>query len=135
MLKYIRTIFCEDNGASFSRYATAFATVISCGCVLYLTLRNHALPDGGQLLGLGGFMTAPYAVNKGTAIFTRHGDDSGILPSVSAAGHRPESVANTFWAVLIPYLIVGLLAAFLLLAILCGVLALCAFADTHPQYL
>lgn len=71
---YLRTVFSNDDCASFARYATLITVLTSVGILVYLVLRNHALPDGTQILALSAWMTAPYAINKATSSLDHRSD-------------------------------------------------------------
>ena len=60
-----RSVFSEADGTgSASRVLTAYLIGIAGACVLFLTIRNGALPGPMELTGLAAFATAPYDVNK-----------------------------------------------------------------------
>lgn len=89
MLKWIKEMFTAGSGTSFARCSTAVTILVGCWSVVHVVLKTHALPDGGSLAGLGGWMTAPYAISKASSIFQKDGPQPGTIPSVQAAsaGH------------------------------------------------
>ena len=71
MLQYIRDVFSNDNCASFSRWATLVTVVTGCFCLVHVVRHSHQLPDATALVGLGAWMTAPYAISKTAQAFGR----------------------------------------------------------------
>lgn len=62
---FFRGVFSEDNGiGSFGRLACIPTIAAACFCLLFLTIRNHALPDALIIGALGAFAVAPYGTNK-----------------------------------------------------------------------
>ena len=69
MLKYISSVFSNDDCASFSRWATLFTVITGCWCLVHVVRHGHQLPDATALVGLGAWMTAPYAISKTAGLF------------------------------------------------------------------
>jgi hypothetical protein len=69
MKQFLKDMFSSSACASFGRAATAVTVLVGCGCLIYVTLHNHRLPDPLELGALAAWMTAPYSINKLTAIF------------------------------------------------------------------
>ena len=89
MLKYIQSVFSAEDCASFSRWATAVTVLASCGCVVFVTVKTHALPEAASLGALSVFSTAPYGIGKIAQTFLKRGAD-GQLPSLQASGQPTD---------------------------------------------
>jgi len=60
-----RLAFCEQDGMpSFARIATGVMVLAALGWVSFSVYKNHAIPSGGDLAGLGAFVTMLYGANK-----------------------------------------------------------------------
>lgn len=77
---YWKQVFSDNGSPSASRLLTLLHSIVGCGCLILVVIKNHAMPDGMTLTGLGAFITAPYAINRATTAF---GKDQGSKPDVS----------------------------------------------------
>lgn len=68
-LDFIKKAFSDDGTPSSSRLLTLFHSLVASSCLVYVVVKNHALPDGTVLGGLGAFSTAHYLVNRATTAF------------------------------------------------------------------
>jgi len=69
MKEFIRQAFCDGGVPSSSRLLTIPHVITSIFVLVYVTIKNHAIPDATVLGGLGVFATIHYAVNKtGSAV-------------------------------------------------------------------
>jgi hypothetical protein len=65
---YWRGVFSDGDQPSFSRVASAILLIFAVGWVSSIVWHTHKLPDPGELMALGGFMTLFYITNRGTTI-------------------------------------------------------------------
>lgn len=79
VLPYLKQVFSDNGSPSASRLLTLLHSLVSCACLVFVTAKTRALPDGMTLTGLGAFVTAPYAINRATVAF---GKDQGPKPDV-----------------------------------------------------
>lgn len=77
---YLKQAFSDGGSPSSSRLLTAIHSLVACVVLLYVSIKNHGLPDGMTLTGLGAFSTAHYAVNRATTAF---GKDKPPKPDVT----------------------------------------------------
>lgn len=84
---YLKQVFSDNGSPSASRLLTLLHSLVCCGCLIFIVAKNHALPDGMTLTGLGAFATAPYAINRATTAF---GKDQGPKPDVNAVAARVD---------------------------------------------
>lgn len=77
---YLSKAFSDGGSPSSSRLLTAVHSLVACVVLVYVSFKNHGLPDGMTLTGLGAFATAHYAVNRATTAF---GKDKGPKPDVT----------------------------------------------------
>lgn len=68
-LAYLKQVMSDAGVPSSSRWLSLLHSFIACGCLVFVTIKNHALPDGMTLTGLGAFSTAPYAINRASNMF------------------------------------------------------------------
>jgi hypothetical protein len=69
VVQYARLVMSDNGIPSSSRWLTLFHSLVSCGCLIFVTVKNHGLPDGMTLTGLGTFSVAPYAINRASNMF------------------------------------------------------------------
>ncbi len=100
MLKYLQSVFSAEDCASFSRWATAVTVLASCGCLIFVTVTRHALPEAASLGSLSVFATAPYGIGKIAQAFLKRGTD-GQLPTLQASGQPTDFRRVSDLAVLI----------------------------------
>ena len=93
MIRYIKSVFSDDSCASFARWATAVTVLTSCGCLAYLVITTHALPDATSLGGLSLFATAPYGIGKLAQAFTSR---PGTVARLSASAEQESTSSITF---------------------------------------
>jgi hypothetical protein len=74
----------SDNGIpSSSRLLTLVHSLTACGCLIFVVIKNHDLPDGMTLTGLGAFATAAYVVNRASTAFGKdRGSKDITIPKV-----------------------------------------------------
>lgn len=77
---WLNKAFSDGGSPSSSRFLTAVHSLVACVVLAYVSFKNHALPEGMTLTGLGAFATAHYAVNRATTAF---GKDKGPKPDVT----------------------------------------------------
>ena len=63
MKAFIKGLFMDGGQPSSSRVTMLLHSVVACVGFLYVVFKNHAMPDGTALSGLGAFVAAPYALN------------------------------------------------------------------------
>jgi len=80
LVQYCKLAFSDSGSPSSSRMLSLFHSLVACGTLIYVSVHNHALPDGATLTGLGAFVTAPYAINRATNAW---GKDQGPKPDVT----------------------------------------------------
>lgn len=68
-IQYAKSVLSDNGIPSSSRLLTLLHSLVTCGCLIYVSVKNHAIPDGMTLTGLGAFATAPYAVNRASNMF------------------------------------------------------------------
>lgn len=78
---WLAKAFSDNGSPSSSRILTLLHSLVSCGTLVYVVAKNHAIPDGMTLTGLGAFSTAHYAVNRAT---TAWGKSNTPKPDVPA---------------------------------------------------
>lgn len=65
LVAFLKEVFSEDGQGSFSRVASGFIVLATCGWVTYVVARTHSIPD---LAGPSGFIgvgsVGHYATNK-----------------------------------------------------------------------
>jgi hypothetical protein len=71
VLRYLKSAFSDNGTPSSSRLLTAVHSAVACAALGYVVIKNHAMPDGTTLTGLGAFSTAHYAINRVTTAFGR----------------------------------------------------------------
>src|SRR6266404_9689185 len=69
LLSFLKQVFSDNGSPSASRLLTLLHSLVTCACLIYVTVHNHAIPDGMTLTGLGAFATAPYAINRASVVF------------------------------------------------------------------
>ena len=66
------TFLAESDGMySWGRVAGLISLFTSCGCLLYVVLKTHQIPDVATLGGLAAFAIAPFASSKGIAALAK----------------------------------------------------------------
>ncbi len=61
--------FCDGGNPSSSRLLAAGHSLATMFVLIFVAVKNHAIPDGTTCAGLGAFATAPYFINKaGSAV-------------------------------------------------------------------
>ena len=80
IIQYVKLAFSDGGSPSSSRILSLLHSLVACGTLIYVSIHNHALPDGTTLTGLGAFVTAPYAINRVTNAW---GKDQGPKPEAS----------------------------------------------------
>ncbi len=65
-IQYAKLAFSDGGSPSSSRVLALMHSMVTCGVLIYVSIHNHAIPDGTVLTGLGAFATAPYAINRAT---------------------------------------------------------------------
>ena len=61
---WLKSVFSEDDGlGSYSRCASGFIVASVCSWVLFLVVKNHAMPD---LTGPSAFLTTGVGIHYGT---------------------------------------------------------------------
>lgn len=68
---YLGKAFSDNGSPSSSRLLALLHSFVSCAVLVYVAMKNHSLPDGTVLAGLGAFATAPYAVNRASCAWGR----------------------------------------------------------------
>lgn len=71
-LDFVKKAFSDDGTPSSSRLLTLFHSLVASGCLIFVVVKNHTLPDGTILGGLGAFSTAHYLVNRATTVFDKN---------------------------------------------------------------
>jgi hypothetical protein len=71
-LDFLKKAFSDAGTPSSSRLLTLFHSLVASGCLIYVVAKNHTLPDGTVLGGLGAFSTAHYLVNRATTAFGKN---------------------------------------------------------------
>lgn len=61
---FVTQAFCDNGVPSSSRLLTIPHVIASIFVLVYVTIKNHVIPDATVLGGLGVFATVHYAVNK-----------------------------------------------------------------------
>ena len=69
VFEYAKAALSDNGIPSSSRLLTVFHSLVTCGCLIFVSIKNHAIPDGMTLTGLGAFATAPYAINRASNMF------------------------------------------------------------------
>ncbi len=82
LLPFLKQVFSDNGSPSASRLLTLLHSLVTCACLIYVTIHNHAIPDGMTLTGLGAFATAPYAINRASVAF---GKDTAQKPDMVLA--------------------------------------------------
>lgn len=67
--EYLSKAFSDNGTPSSSRLLGAFSTLAAVFCLVYVTIKNHIVPDALTTGGLAGFGTAHYAVNRVSNMF------------------------------------------------------------------
>lgn len=67
-MSFWRGVFSDGDQPSFSRVASGFLLVFALGWVTAIIWHTRKLPDPGELIALGGFMTIFYVANRGTTV-------------------------------------------------------------------
>jgi len=76
--QWVKAAFSDNGVPSSSRLLTLLHSLTACGTLIYVAVKNHAMPDGTTLTGLGAFSAAHYAVNRVTTAFGKDKkDDKG----------------------------------------------------------
>lgn len=73
--EFLRKALSENGVPSSSRLLAAAHSLAAIFCLVYVTLKNHVIPDGTVTAGLGAFATAPYAVNRVSSMFQKKSDN------------------------------------------------------------
>ena len=93
MLAYLKSVFSADDCASFARWATAVTVLTSCGCLAFVVVKTHALPDATALGGLSVFATAPYGIGKIAQAWLNRQPTPGTTGPLNASAypiHQPD---------------------------------------------
>lgn len=72
--EYLYKAFCDNGTPSSSRLLTAATTLSAIVALLSVVFKTWHMPDGATLLGLGGFASSPYAVNRASKMFGKDKD-------------------------------------------------------------
>jgi len=80
--EFLRKALSDNGTPSSSRLLAAAHSVAAVFCLVYVTIKNHTIPDGTVTAGLGAFATAPYAVNRVSNMFQRKDQDGGSADTV-----------------------------------------------------
>lgn len=67
-MSFWKGVFSDGDQPSFSRVASGILLAFAVGWVTAIIYHTHKLPDAGELIALGGFMTIFYVANRGTAV-------------------------------------------------------------------
>lgn len=70
-MSFLREAFSENGIGSCSRLLMALHSLVACGALIFVVIKNHTLPDTLTLGGLGAFVSAPYAVNAARNVFQK----------------------------------------------------------------
>lgn len=73
-LNFLKSAFSDNGLPSSSRLLLVPHCITACFVLVYVALKTHGVPDGMTLTGLGGFATAPYAVNRVSNMFGKKDD-------------------------------------------------------------
>lgn len=67
--EFVRRALSDDGTPSSSRLLSVAHSLVAMFCLTYVSIKNHVIPDGTVLVGLGAFATAPYAINRASGMF------------------------------------------------------------------
>ncbi len=62
-MSFWREVFSDEGQGSSSRVLMAVHSLVACAVLVFVVVKNHAIPDALTMGGLGAFVTVPYAVN------------------------------------------------------------------------
>lgn len=85
MIGYLKSVYSSGDCASFSRWATTVTVLTSCGCLLLVVFKTHALPDATSLGGLSVFATAPYGIGKLAQVYGSRQTANNATGPISAS--------------------------------------------------
>lgn len=71
---FLKSAFSDNGTPSSSRLLSIPHAAAAIFCLVYVSVKTHALPDGLAIGGLGAFATAPYAVNRAAGVFQKKDD-------------------------------------------------------------
>ena len=75
--EFLRKALSDNGTPSSSRLLAVLHSFAAVFCLVYVTIKNHAIPDGTVTAGLGAFATAPYAINRVSGMFGGQKKDQG----------------------------------------------------------
>jgi hypothetical protein len=87
---YFGDAFSENGTPSASRLLTIPHVLASTFVLVYVTIKNHAIPDATVLTGLGVFSTVHYAVNKASSVIQAFSNN----PTVPNPNQTPAPMGN-----------------------------------------
>lgn len=92
--QYAKSAFSDNGTPSSSRLLTLFHSLVSCGCLIFVIAKNHVLPDGMALTGLGAFVTAPYAINRASNMLNEKKDKGSAADLAQLPSPKPPDIGS-----------------------------------------